>query len=349
MADKKEIPFTIDKQKALKIAKKAATEKFAMVKDEGFVFKVGTPSVPPMIAVVEVTDGKIFISGKGFGATIAKTIFQYISDAIDDAQSQSEPSNAGATQTAPQGLSIDDQLKIVEALKGYKELLDAGIITQEEFDTKKEELLSKNMNTSNNKAVPKNDASGQVSKQELITPSSEVVVDEEFKEKAIESSSSNSEVTNAENDTSLEQFQKETVTGNKPDNNNYSIGSLLLFIFGTVFLFVSSFVSIFGFRISGEWPNFLSESGNGFFAGLCNALFMIVVIIYYALNRKISGNKIVKALLKAILFILSFGGLTFSIILNIVRFSIAISLVPIIFCGVGYLIIVVLYLAKKDS
>ena len=142
-AEKKEIKFTIDKQKALKIAKKAATEKFAMVKDEGFVFKVGTPSVPPMLATVEVTDGVIYVSGKGLGGPIAKTIYQYISDAIDDAQSQPEPSNSNSQQASSQTLSIDDQLKIVEALKGYKELLDAGIITQEEFDVKKGELLNK--------------------------------------------------------------------------------------------------------------------------------------------------------------------------------------------------------------
>lgn len=143
MADKKEIKFSIDKQKALKIAKKAATEKVAMVKDEGFIFKVGTPSVPPMIAVVEVTDGVIYVSGKGFGATIAQTVYQLISQAIEEAQenSNSNSSASNASQQSSSALSAEEQLKIVEALKGYKDLLDSGIITQEEFDAKKKELL----------------------------------------------------------------------------------------------------------------------------------------------------------------------------------------------------------------
>lgn len=142
-AVKKEIKFSIDKQKALKIAKKAATLKFGMVKDEGFTFKVGTPSVPPMIAVVEVSDGVIFISGKGFGSTIANTIFGEISNAIEEAQenSNSNSSASNASQQSSSALSAEEQLKIVEALKGYKDLLDSGIITQEEFDAKKKELL----------------------------------------------------------------------------------------------------------------------------------------------------------------------------------------------------------------
>lgn len=35
----------------------------------------------------------------------------------------------------------DDEMKNIEKIKSYKELLDSGIITQEEFDRKKSELL----------------------------------------------------------------------------------------------------------------------------------------------------------------------------------------------------------------
>lgn len=38
--------------------------------------------------------------------------------------------------------TVDEQKSIVDLLKGYKELLDAGIMTQEEFDLKKKELLN---------------------------------------------------------------------------------------------------------------------------------------------------------------------------------------------------------------
>lgn len=47
---------------------------------------------------------------------------------------KSEPE---ALPPAPQSANVD----VISQLKGYKELLDSGIITQEEFDTKKKQLL----------------------------------------------------------------------------------------------------------------------------------------------------------------------------------------------------------------
>ncbi len=38
---------------------------------------------------------------------------------------------------------VVDEAKNIAALKEYKELLDAGVITQEEFDAKKKEILSR--------------------------------------------------------------------------------------------------------------------------------------------------------------------------------------------------------------
>ena len=141
MADKKEIRFTIDKQKALKIAKKAATSKFAMMKDNGFTFKVGSPM---MTATVEVMDGVIYVSGIGPGIPVANTVYNEIQSAIEEAQEQ--PSNGSGANTNT--VSIDDQKKIVALLKEYKELLDMGVITQEEFDAKKKELLGGSVTTS---------------------------------------------------------------------------------------------------------------------------------------------------------------------------------------------------------
>ncbi len=37
----------------------------------------------------------------------------------------------------------DDEVKNISALKEYKELLDAGVITQEEFEAKKKAILSR--------------------------------------------------------------------------------------------------------------------------------------------------------------------------------------------------------------
>ena len=41
-----------------------------------------------------------------------------------------------------QAPTVDEQKSVVDLLKGYKDLLDAGIMTQEEFDQKKKELLN---------------------------------------------------------------------------------------------------------------------------------------------------------------------------------------------------------------
>ena len=140
MGVKKQVTFSIDKQKALKIAKKAVTAKFAIVKDDGFTFKVGAPM---MTATIEVGDGVITISGGGPGATIANTAYEEINNAFEEMQEQEQaaPVNSAPAASQPKPFSIDDQLKIVEVLKAFKELLDSGIITEEEFTRKKTELL----------------------------------------------------------------------------------------------------------------------------------------------------------------------------------------------------------------
>lgn len=49
---------------------------------------------------------------------------------------------AEASSSQPSGSSaLDDQEKKIALLKQYKELLDSGVVTQEEFDAKKTELL----------------------------------------------------------------------------------------------------------------------------------------------------------------------------------------------------------------
>ena len=169
MADKKEIKFSIPKEKAIKIAKKAATSKFAMMEDNGAVFKVGAPM---MKATVEVGDGVIYVSGKGAAGPIANTIYGLIEDAIEEAQnSNSSP----AQQAAPQ-MNVEDQIKIVEAIKGFKELLDAGIITQEEFESKKKELLEANSQPKSNvqqEVFPKVDDDSQTPVEQAQNPINE--------------------------------------------------------------------------------------------------------------------------------------------------------------------------------
>jgi hypothetical protein len=77
------------------------------------------------------------VGGMLFGANLA----QGLNPVTAAHQSGSEPEGAEASQTranAVPAMSVDQQ---IEAVKKLKELLDAGILTQQEFDTKKQQIL----------------------------------------------------------------------------------------------------------------------------------------------------------------------------------------------------------------
>lgn len=79
------------------------------------------------------TNRILFCSGMfSFAKTnaFAETIADQIREAYNQYQTTAEAVNA-----VPTGISVADELK------KYKELLDSGIITQEEFDAKKKQLL----------------------------------------------------------------------------------------------------------------------------------------------------------------------------------------------------------------
>ena len=55
------------------------------------------------------------------------------------AQAAPQPAGAAAPAAPPAGAGPQDE--VIETLKKFKDLLDAGILTQEEFDAKKKQLL----------------------------------------------------------------------------------------------------------------------------------------------------------------------------------------------------------------
>ena len=172
MADKKEIKFSIPKEKALKIAKKAASSKFAIMKDSGFVFKVGAPM---MTATVEVEDGVIYVSG---ASTVAPTVFNTISDAIEEEENAGGKSDQHqvAPANASQGTFADDQFKVAFAIKTFGELQEKGIITEEEFK-KKLDLLLKFATSSEEEYEKK--APSQDSPATSNAPTEKLIVDSE--------------------------------------------------------------------------------------------------------------------------------------------------------------------------
>lgn len=95
-------------------------------------------------------------------------------------------------ETTNKVLSIEEQLKIVQVLKAFKELLDCGIITEEEFQHKKEELL--NMAKTDSDSAPReqeevqkpDDESKVLAIQEFVTNVESISAIKDAEEKALE-------------------------------------------------------------------------------------------------------------------------------------------------------------------
>ena len=87
-----------------------------------------------------ITSGRIVINTKNekcsfeVGKKVASNIFAMISNAIQDILEKKQASQTATT-------IIQQSTSSAEELKKFKELLDMGIITQEEFDAKKKQLL----------------------------------------------------------------------------------------------------------------------------------------------------------------------------------------------------------------
>ena len=91
-------------QKAVTLAKKAATSKFTMMKDEGNTFTVGAPM---MTATVVVTESTIEVEGKGGGKMVATTVSSEIKLAIEDAMNNTSSSSAGNASTPAEEPTVD--------------------------------------------------------------------------------------------------------------------------------------------------------------------------------------------------------------------------------------------------
>ena len=150
------ISFNFDKKKAITLVKKAISGKAAIVKDNGDFLKVGTP--PFMMADITIKDNEIEVAYKGSGGLIGETCASEIEMAVQEYQeslggaqesrapqaAQPQPTQQQASQSKE--LSPEDYLeyqnKAIALLKQYKELYDNEILTKEEFEAKKADLLN---------------------------------------------------------------------------------------------------------------------------------------------------------------------------------------------------------------
>lgn len=135
----KNISHSLNIKDALRLAKKACSSKFAIMKDEGNSFTVGSIG---MTAKIIVSEKNIVVSGSGLGGPIANTCSSAIEEAISDYADAKEEKNTNQSQNN-NGSIYDEQIKITMLLKNYKDLLDAGIISKDEYEIKKASLLDK--------------------------------------------------------------------------------------------------------------------------------------------------------------------------------------------------------------
>lgn len=145
----KVIEYSFDKKKAIQLVKKAVSGKFAIMKDDGDVLKVGAPM---MTAVIKITDKTIEVSGKGAAGPVAQTCASEIEMAVEEYQEQHAGGNAApapnsaqpvapASQPTPEAY-LEYKTKAIGLLKQFKELFDAGILSEEEFKAQKADLLN---------------------------------------------------------------------------------------------------------------------------------------------------------------------------------------------------------------
>lgn len=137
------IEFDLPKEEMAELVKEAVSDKIALQTDKGLYLEFGTKAImmnPPMLAVVEIFDGYLEIGKKGMGNQLVGQTSQLIKQALK------KEKNGGNQQTQvaqAQSSNLDEQLKLAQLLKTYKDLLDVGAISNEEYEDKKEEIMDK--------------------------------------------------------------------------------------------------------------------------------------------------------------------------------------------------------------
>ena len=142
------VKFSFDKATAMKLARKAISNKMAILSVNDSIIKAGTP--PLMVVKLTFSDHSVEFSGSPMLLGTAKSAIEL--EYEDYCSGGSAPAPAAQDQAthavdpAPQAIDpekyLEYQDKVIELLKKYKDLLKDEIISQEEYDAKKAELLN---------------------------------------------------------------------------------------------------------------------------------------------------------------------------------------------------------------
>lgn len=88
----------------------------------------------PMITSATVPQG-------GWRCSCGRTHASYVSSCVCGLNKNQTPSKPAPTPVSPKQATQETEAEKIAALREYKALLDSGVLTQEEFDRKKQQLL----------------------------------------------------------------------------------------------------------------------------------------------------------------------------------------------------------------
>ena len=135
------IKFSIDKKDAIFIVKKAVLFRYTIVKDDGNSIVVGTP--PSFLTTVTIKaqsiefQGNIAISNS-CSAAIKRELAKFEAKQNKKKTAPKKEEKVEEVKDA----AVAERLELAVLLEKYKQLLDNGAISQEDYDKRKDEILA---------------------------------------------------------------------------------------------------------------------------------------------------------------------------------------------------------------
>lgn len=143
------IKFSIDKEQMIFLVKKAVLFRYTIVKDSGDEIVVGTP--PSYLTTVTIKaqsvefQGNIAISNS-CSAVIKRELAKYEAKqnklAKKEAKEKEQAEQPEEKKPEVKDAAVAERLELAVLLERYKQLLDSGAISEEDYEKRKQEILA---------------------------------------------------------------------------------------------------------------------------------------------------------------------------------------------------------------
>lgn len=186
------VKFSISKEEAIDIFHTELKYAGKIVVDEGDYLEIASPMTNLIRCYVKINDDNYEIGHKKGLHIAVNQIIQIIKSNFDTTVGlrNGTISGLGAPAQSNSGknnsYTIDDFNDALDSIERMKKMMDEGILTEEEFNTYKEKLLSGNLNSNGSKKTEKKEESKSEEnqpEQEPAEPSNEAPVEEEDRAK----------------------------------------------------------------------------------------------------------------------------------------------------------------------